>query len=378
MKKLLAIIMVLIFALMVVACEKKEPDSTPSDSAGGDSTDQPAVKIKIGIISNTTTEDGGWGTALYDSVTKVKSDLSLEDDQVVWIESIYDGTEDVDNMVDQLAREGCNIIMAHSAGYVDQLKNLAAKHKDVYFCGYECPVEGFSNYAMYSINDEAASFLCGFVAAKMSDSNNIGYIGNMPTNDLICCLNAFSLGAKYANKDAKVKIIWINSWYDPATEKEAANTLLGSGYNVIGYMGSTASVAQACSEKGAYTTGMYIDMKDYAPDAVLTSHVFDWTLIIKRMIEMASTNSWSTEPIIYGFKDGAARVANLNTDIVPENIAKEYEEVKQKLISGELEVFAGPLYDNTGVLRVKEGESLSPAELIYIDFLVDNIDGMIP
>lgn len=376
MKKLLTIALVLILVVMSVACSKQEQEVTPSGSTGSELAD--FTEVKIGVISNTTAEDGGWGTSLYNSVKKVKSELSLRDDQIVWIESIYDGTEDVDNMVDQLAREGCNIIMAHSAGYVDQLRNLASKHKDVYLSGYECPVEGFSNYAMYSINDEAASFLCGFISAKMSDSNNIGYIGNMPTNDLICCLDAFALGAKYANKDAIVKIVWINSWYDPATEKEAANTLLGSGYNVIGYMGSTASVAQACSDHGAYTTGMYIDMKDYAPDAVLTSHVFDWTLIIKRMLEMASSGSWSSDPIIYGFKDGAAKAADLNTAIVPQNIAEEYEAVRQKLIDGEIEVFAGPLYDNMGTLRVKEGESLSPTDLIYIDFLVDNIDGLIP
>ena len=110
--------------------------------------------------------------------------------------------------------------MAHSAGYVDQLETLAKKHPEVYFSGYECPVEGLNNYAMYSINDEAASFMCGYIAAKMSDSDDIGYVGNMPTNDLICCLDSFALGAKYANPNAKVKIIWINSWYDPATEKE--------------------------------------------------------------------------------------------------------------------------------------------------------------
>lgn len=376
MKKLLAIMAVFFLVFMLVACAKEGKETTPSGSTGGDLADLSSVKI--GIISNTTAEDGGWGTSLYDSVKKVKSDLSLNDNQVVWIESIYDGTEDVDNMVDQLAREGCNIIMAHSAGYVDQLRSLAAKHPDVYLSGYECPVEGFSNYAMYSINDEAASFLCGFISAKMSKGNEIGYIGNMPTNDLICCLNAFALGAKHANEDARVKIIWINSWYDPATEKEAANTLLGSGYNVIGYMGSTASVAQACSEQGAYTTGMYIDMRDYAPDAVLTSHVFDWTLIMKQMIKMASTDSWSSEPIIFGFSDGAANVAELNTDIVSEEIAKEYEAIKQKLINGEFEVFAGPIYDNMGVLRVEKGKSLSPSDLIYIDFLVDNVDGMIP
>lgn len=376
MKKLLGLVITILLVIFIVACSTNTSGPTTSEPSASNQTDY--SKVKIGIISNTTAQDGGWGTALFESVTKVKTDLSLSDDQVIWIESIYDGSEDVDNMVDQLAREGCNVIMAHSAGYVDQLKSLAKKHPDVYISGYECPVEGFDNYAMYSINDEAASFLCGFVAAKMSSSNDIGYIGNMPTNDLICCLDSFALGAKYANKDAKIKIIWINDWYDPATEKEAANSLLGSGYNVIGYMGSTASVAQACGDNGAYMTGMYIDMHDFAPNAVLTSHVFDWTNIIKDMLDRVVTDTWTSEPIIFGFKDGAARVADLNTDLVSKEIADEFEAVKQKLISGEIDVFAGPIYNNSGELIVKEGETLSPTDLIYIDFLVDNVVGMIP
>ncbi len=376
MKKLIAVLMMLVMALGLIACKT---EASPQGNAAGQISDAVDYsKVKIGVISNTTAQDGGWGTALYDSLKKAQEQTGMTDEQIIWVESIYDGTADVDNMIDQMVGEGCNVIMAHSAGYVDQLKTAAEKYPDVYFCGYECPVEGLDNYAMYSISDQAASFLCGYIAARMSESDEIGYIGNMPTSDLICCLDAFAVGAKYANENAKVKIIWINSWYDPATEKEAANSLLESGHNVIGYMGSTASVAQACGEHQGFTTGMYIDMHDYAPGAVLTSHIFDWTLMIKQLFDMVATDSWSGAPIIYGFEDGAARIADLNTEIVPEDIAKDFEEVKGKLMSGELTVFSGPLYDNEGTLIVEEGKELSGNDLIYIHFLADNVIGAIP
>ncbi|MEG1547695.1 MAG: BMP family ABC transporter substrate-binding protein [Clostridia bacterium] len=374
-KKILALILALTMLVCMGGCASK-PQTTPDDATDAQGTDY--SDMKIGIMSNTTAQDGGWGSALYESVQKVKADLKLTDEQVIWVESIYDGTADVDNMIDQLVSEGCKVIMAHSAGYVDQLAAAAKKYPDVYFCGYECPVEGAENYAMYSINDQAASFICGYVAARMSKGDQLGYIGNMPTSDLICCLDSFALGAKYANASAKVQVIWINSWYDPATEKQAANTLLESGINSVGYMGSTASVAQACSEHGAFTTGMYIDMYEFGKDSVLTSHVFDWSLIITDIINRVAMGTWSTDPIIYGFTDGAARVADFNKDIIPEDVIKDAQDLKAKLMSGEVKVFAGEISDNKGNVVVEEGKELSNKDLIYIDFLVDNVIGDIP
>lgn len=331
--------------------------------------------VKMGIISNTTAQDGGWGTGLWNSVVRVKEALGLTDEQVIWCESIYDGTVDVDNMIDSLVEEGCNIILGHSAGYADQFAAAAKKYPNVYFSAYECPVEGCDNFAMYSISDEAASFVCGYAAAKMSNGNELGYIGNMPTSDLICCLDSFTQGAKFANPDAKVKIIWINSWYDPATEKSSAETLLQSGLNSIGYMGSTASVAQACEAAGAFTTGMYIDMFDYAPKAVLTSHVYDWDLILTEICNRIADGTWTNAPIIYSFADGAAKLGKVNEDVMPAELVAEINELIEKLKAGEVGVFNGPVYDNNGNLVVAEGSTLTPEDLIYINFLVDGIDG---
>lgn len=373
MKKWLILLLAAIMLLGLIGCTATEK---PDDNNGAGEGDY--SKLKIGILSNTTAQDGGWGTAMFDSVTRVKQKLGLKEEQIIWCESIYDGTEDVDNMIDELVQAGCNVIMGHSAGYVDQFAAAAKKYPEVYFSAYECPVEGADNYAMYSISDEAASFLCGYTAARMSEKDELGYIGNMPTSDLICCLNSFAQGAKYANPKATVKIIWINSWYDPATEKSAAEALLNSDINCIGYMGSTASVAQACELAGAYTTGMYIDMNSYAPKAVLTSHVYDWDLILIEIANRASKGNWTTDPIIFSFADGAAKLGKINDTAIPADVVKDVNDLIEKFNKKELEVFAGPLKDNKGNEVVKEGEALSSEDLIYIDFLVDNIIGDIP
>ncbi len=376
MKKWLALLLAAVLAFSMVACQEAAPAADQAAATAGDGPDY--SKVKMGIISNTTAQDGGWGTALWNSIVRVKEKLGLKDEQIVWCESIYDGTIDVDNMIDSLVQDGCKVIIGHSAGYVDQFAAAAKKYPEVYFSAYECPVDGCPNYAMYSISDEAASFICGYAAAKMSNGNELGYIGNMPTSDLICCLDSFTQGARYANPDAKIKIVWINSWYDPATEKSSAEALLQSGLNSIGYMGSTASVAQACEAAGAFTTGMYIDMFDYAPKAVLTSHVYDWDLILTEIADRVAKGEWPTDPIIYSFADGAAKVGKINEEVMPEELVKEINDLIEKLKSGEIQVFAGPVKDNHGNVVVEEGKTLTPEDLIYIDFLVEGIEGDIP
>lgn len=192
-------------------------------------------------------------------------------------------------------------------------------------------------------------------------------------------LNAFSAGARHANPNATVKVLWANSWYDPAKEKEATNTFINEGINGIGFFGGTSAVANACGEQeGIYTNGLYLDMHDLAPNALLTSMVYTWEPVLEGMIRMVAAGEWSNETLFPGIAEGGCDVAPFNEAIMPADIIADCNAVRAMLISGELEVFPTPVYDNLGNLILAEGQTFTMDDYITMLFLLDNVVGNLP
>jgi basic membrane lipoprotein Med (substrate-binding protein (PBP1-ABC) superfamily) len=403
MQKLLGILLVVVFAAtMPMGCaapaDNQSPTDAPTPTNGGSEVslvdqikdvatlNESAVadvdlskidfsKIKIGVVINQSINDGGWSQAHYESFERARKNLGLSEDQVIYMENIPDTGADAVNVIDMLANNGCNMIFGTSSGFTDSIMTAAERYPDVHFHQFEGLTR--DNASSYSVRDYGAIFLLGYAAARMSSGDELGFVAAQPQASVVRAINAWAAGAKYANPKATVKVIWANSWYDPAKDKESALSFIAEGINAIGYHGSTSAVMQAAGENGAYATGFHIDMHDYAPEAVLSSYCWNWTPIYEDYIINEAMGTWSSETRFFGIKQGCADIAPFNAAIMPADIVADCEAVKQKIINDEITVFQAPVKDNLGNTVLESGD-FTDAEYIGMMFLLDNVIGSLP
>ena len=250
---------------------------------------------------------------------------------------------------------------------------FAQQYPDIQFYCYEGITS--DKITTYSINNQEVMYMLGYLCAKVSDGDEVGFIAPMQNSHIIRSIDAFALGAKRANENAKVRVMWVNSWWDPETDKLCAETLISEGINAMAYYGSTSAALQACEANGAYCTGFHIDMHDYAPNACLSSFVWNWVPILSEIVERYIAEDNSHEMIIGGLDTDCAQMAPLNTDIIDADIVADVEALQEQIMAGEIDVFAGPIYDNEGNLVVAEGETVTEEDLFSIMYLVDNVIG---
>lgn len=382
MKKYLALLLALaMLVCMFAGCgPKKEEPQTPSEASDAPEKESEEVLdysgMKIGMLLSSTVTDGGWCQAMAESMERTRTELGMSEDQVIYVESLPEGSAEAASTIVQLASEGCNLIIGASSGFVSDINAACTNYPDVYFAQFEG--DQSENCCSFSCYDIEAIFLCGYAAALMSDVDQLGYVAPNPQTSVVRGIDAFAAGAKEANPNATVQIAWANSWYDPAVEKECANSLLDSGVQCLGYNGSSTAVCQAAEEAGGYCTGYNIDMHDYAPNAVLTSFMWNWTPQFTEIINEVASDSWNSEPKYADMADGAAALSEWNADIMPADVIAKCEEMYDKIIAGEYVVFGGPLSDRDGNVLLEEGETFTMEELVDCYWLMDNVIGELP
>ena len=377
MKKMIALLLsVLMICSLFTGCGSKDETEDTADAEQAnevESQGRSLEDLKIGAFSNSTITDGGYTQSFYNCLETLKANYGLSDDQVILVENVYDGTPDVQNIIQQLINEGCNVIIGHSNGYNEDMDVFAQQYPDIQFYCYEGITS--DKITTYSINNQEVMYMLGYLCAKVSDGDEVGFIAPMQNSHIIRSIDAFALGAKRANENAKVRVMWVNSWWDPETDKLCAETLISEGINAMAYYGSTSAALQACEANGAYCTGFHIDMHDYAPNACLSSFVWNWVPILSEIVERYIAEDNSHEMIIGGLDTDCAQMAPLNTDIIDANIVADVEALQEQIMAGEIDVFAGPIYDNEGNLVVAEGETVTEEDLFSIMYLVDNVIG---
>lgn len=241
---------------------------------------------------------------------------------------------------------------------------------------YEGNGGGQPNVVPFDIADYEAMFLCGYALAEISETDTLGFVACQPQSSCVRMLNAFAIGARYAKPEATVKVLWANSWYDPAKEKEATNTLISEGINSIGFYGGTTAVASACNERsGVYTNGVYINMDDLAPNAMICSVLYAWDPIYETLVDMLTSGTWSTEAIYPGFAEGGCALTELNENVITGETLEACKQVRDQLMNKEIEVFAAPVYDNVGNCVLEEGKQFTPDDYITMLYLEKNVIG---
>lgn len=339
--------------------------------AGGSSF--AASKFKVGFIYVGPIGDAGWTYAHNEGRKYLEA--QLPNVETVYVESVPEGG-DCERVLTQLAEAGCKVIFATSFGYMDFVLNVAARYPNVVFM--HC--SGFKtakNVGTYFGRMYQPRYLTGLVAGKMTRKNLIGYVAAHPIPEVVRGINAFTLGVRAVNPNAKVKVVWTNTWYDPAAEKEAAKSLLEAGCDVIAQHQDTPAPMQAAEEKGCYGVGYNTDMRKFAPKAVLTAPVWNWGPYYVKTVKAVMDGTWKSEQYWGGMEEGVIDVGPFGP-MVPEEVKKLVAQKKQEIIAGKLIVFAGPLKDNKGVLRVPAGKAMTDAEMLSFDWFVEGVDGTVP
>ncbi len=325
--------------------------------------------VKMGFIYIGPVGDGGW-TYEHD-----KGRLFLEKElgvKTIYKENCPEGPEVKEimrNMIDQ----GCNIIAATSFGYMDYMEEIAQDYPEVKFlhCSGYKQSENMANYfgRIYE-----PRYLSGIVAGMKTESKKIGYVAAFEIPEVVRGINAFTLGVQSICPDAQVIVRWTHTWYDPAKEKAAAIALLDEGCDVIAQHQDTAGPQQAAEERGKWAIGYDSDMSKMAPKSNMTSPIWNWGPYYVAQARMVLDGTWKSSAYWGGMKDDIVRLAPL-TAIAPEGAQAKVDEAKQKILDGSLFVFAGPIQDQEGKVRVPEGTSMTDKEMLSFNWFVKGVVG---
>lgn len=331
-----------------------------------------AEKIKVAFVYVGPVGDAGYTYAHDLGRRYLVKELPQVESTIV--ESVPEGA-DAERVFTELAEKGNKIIFATSFGYMDYVQKVAARYPDVVFLhcsGYKTS----KNSGTYFGRIYEARYLSGIVAGKQTKKNSIGYVAAFPIPEVVRGINAFTLGAQSVNSDVKVKVVWTNTWYDPGTEKEAARSLLNAGVDLIAMHQDTPAPMQAAEEKGALAVSYNTDMRSFAPKAVLTGPVWNWGPYYVKTVKAVLDGTWKSEQYWGGLSDGVIDLGPYGP-MVGADVKKLVDQKRAVLLKDDYAVFAGPLKDQKGVVRVKAGQKMTDSEMLSFDWFVQGVEGNI-
>lgn len=334
---------------------------------------QAADKAKVCFVYNGPVGDNGW-TYRHDVARKEIANEMGQKIETTFIQSISPGA-DAERVIERYARQGCEMIFATTFGFMEPTLKMAKKFPDVKFehaTGFK-PAE---NVTTYDVRYYEAFYVQGKIAASVSKSNSAGYIASFPIPVSIASINAFMLGAQSINPDFQLKIVWVNSWYDPVREADAAKVLISQGVDVIVPQTDSSAPVEVAEESGTFAFGMSSNKLDYGPNAHLTTLELNWAPYYKRRVQALLDGTWKSESSYDGFAEGTLRLAGLAN--MPEATKKLALEAVDEISSGTLHPFQGPVYNQQGELVVKEGEVLPVGEILGMNWYVKGISDEMP
>jgi basic membrane protein A len=345
-----------------------EGEPAPFEASGMGAAEMPsAAFVYVGPVN-----DFGWSYAHDQGRIKMAETLGVE---TAYSELVAEGP-DAARVIRDYAEKGYSPIFATSFGYMDSVIEVAQEYPDTVFehaTGYKTA----DNVGIYDGRGYQGWYLAGIVAGSMTESNQLGYIAPYPIPEVVRNMNAFALGARSVNPEATVTPIWIFSWYDPPKERDAAQALYDAGIDVIARESDSVEPDKLAQEQGIYAIGYNAVSADVAPDALLTAPIWNWDVYYTEAVQAVIDGTWTPEPVWWGIAEGLLDLAPI-ADFVPQEVKDLVEAEKARIVSGEFDVFVGPIKDNTGVERVKAGESMTDEQKLSFDWLVEGVQGEIP
>ena len=357
----------------LVGCGKKEePVAAVAPAASAPAPKPAPMKIAFAYVG--PVGDGGW-TFAHDNGRKA---LEKEfGDKVVtsFVENVPESA-DAERVLRDLATQGNKLVFGTTFGYMEPMLKVAADFKDVKFehgTGYKTA----DNLRTYDSRTYEGAYMAGVIAGKMTKTGTLGVVASIPIPEVIRNINSFTLGAQSSNPKVKTKVVWVNEWFNPPKETEAATSLINGGADVLFQNTDSAAVLKTAEEKGKRAFGWDSDMTAYGPKAHLASAVINWGPYYIKATKDAMEGKWATGSSWWGVKEGAIDLVSVAEDVPAETKAK-VEEVKKGLKEGTFNIWKGPILDNTGKEQIAKDIVADDKFLGGLSFYVKGVEGKIP
>ncbi len=335
---------------------------------------QSPAPVKAAWIYVTPLTDAGWAQQ-HDQGRRAAEQALGAAVQTSYVENVAEGA-DAERVIRDLASQGNKIIFTPSFGYMEPTLKVARDFPEVRFesiTGYKrAPNVATANARYYE-----GRYLAGIAAGRVSQSNIAGYVAGFPIPEVLQGINAFTRGLRSVNPRAEVRVIWLNEWFNPPREREAAMTLMNQGADVLAFHTGSTAVMAAAEERGKFAVAYHSDMRKVAPTAQLVAVTHQWGDYYTRRVKAVRDGTWQSGDLWGGVRQGMIRIDAFGPK-VPQSVQDEVRARQQDIAAGRLHPFAGPIIDNTGAQQLARGQTLDDAGILRMNYLVDGVSTRLP
>ena len=376
--KLAALSAALSAALM--GCGKKEEAPAPAAAPAAPAptaaapAPAPAAPLNIAFAYVGPVGDGGW-TFAHDTARKALEKEFGDKIKTTFVESVPESA-DAERVFRDFVGQGNKLVFGTTFGYMEPMLKVANDSKDVKFehaTGYKTA----ENMRTYDSRTYEGAYMAGIIAGAMTKSNKLGVVGSVPIPEVLRNINSFTLGAQSVNPKITTNVVWVNEWFSPPKETEAATALINGGADVLFQNTDSPAVLKTAQEKGKRAFGWDSDMTAYGPKAHLASAIINWTPYYVKATKDALEGTWTTGQTWWGVKEGAIDIVSLAED-VPADIKAKVEEVKKGLKEGSFQIWKGPIVGQDGKELVAAGAAADDKFLSGVNFYVKGVEGKVP
>ncbi len=329
--------------------------------------------VKAGFVYVSPITEAGW-TKQHDEGRKAVEAALGAGVKTTFVENVPEGA-DAERVIRDLARQGNQIIFTPSFGYMEPTLKVAKEFPEVKFesiTGYKTA----DNVAAANARYYEGRYLAGIAAGRMTQTGVAGYVAGFPIPEVLQGINAFTLGMRSVNPKAQVKVVWLNAWFDPPKERDAAMALFNQNVDVIAFHTGSTAVMTAAQERGKLAVAYHSDMRKVAPDAQIVAVTHQWGDYYTRRIQAAANGTWTSGKVWGGVKEGMIRVGDFGSK-VPKAVQQEVLARQKDIASGRLKPFSGPIVDNEGREVVPKGQAMTDEQILTMNFLVSGVQGRI-
>jgi simple sugar transport system substrate-binding protein len=332
-----------------------------------------AQPLKAGFVYVTPITEAGW-TRQHEEGRKAVDKALGSSVQTTFVENVAEGA-DAERVIRDLAREGHKIIFTPSFGYMEPTLKVAQEFPDVKFesiTGYKTA----PNVAVANARYYEGRYLAGVAAGRMTHSNWAGYVAGFPIPEVLQGINAFTLGMRSVNPRAQVKVVWLNTWFDPTRERDAAMALFNQNVDVIAFHTGSTAVMAAAQERGKMAVAYHSDMRKVAPDAQIIAVTHEWGAYYAARVKAVQQGQWQSGKVWGGIKEGMVRVGDFGPK-VPKAVQAEVLAKQKEMANGKLQAFVGPITDNEGMLVLPAGQTMTDPQILSMNYLVAGVQGKV-
>jgi simple sugar transport system substrate-binding protein len=332
-----------------------------------------AKLVKIGFVYVSPIGDAGW-TYQHELGRRAMVKALGGKIKTTFVEAVKEGA-DAERVIRKLAANGNKLIFTTSFGYMNPTIKVAKGFSKVTFM-HATGYKRSKNVGTYLARFYEGRYLTGIVAGKMTKSNIIGYAA-FPIPEVVRGINAFTIGARSVNPKVQVRVIWISSWYDPGKERQAAETLIAQGADVVTHHTDSTAPVQAAEAKGVYAIGYHSDMSKYGKKAHLTAATHVWGNYYTTVVKAVMAGKWKSGAMWGGIKEGMIKLAPFGP-AVPASVKQLVGEREKAIAAGTLHPFQGPVKDQSGKVRIAKGKTMSDKAMLGMNWYVEGIVGKLP